>query len=42
MNDLYDGSYVGNPHDMHRTIGQAFSRSGPMRRMNVTELLVSK
>ena len=42
INDSYDGSYVGNPQDLHSHIGYAFSRNGPVRRMSVTHLLVSR
>lgn len=42
INDSYDGSYVGNPQDLHSHIGYAFSRNGPVRRMSVTHVLVSR
>ncbi|KAB0796268.1 hypothetical protein PPYR_10329 [Photinus pyralis] len=41
INELYDGSYTGSPHDL---ISQptmcAFSRNGPVRRATVTHILV--
>lgn len=41
INELYDGSYTGSPHDL---ISQptvcAFSRNGPVRRACVTHILV--
>ncbi|XP_023014912.1 polycomb protein Su(z)12 [Leptinotarsa decemlineata] len=41
INEMYDGSYTGSPHDL---ISQpsvcAFSRSGPVRRASVTHILV--
>lgn len=41
INELYDGSYTGSPHDL---ISQptvcAFSRNGPVRRASVTHILV--
>ncbi|XP_025103313.1 polycomb protein suz12-B-like isoform X1 [Pomacea canaliculata] len=40
VNEMYDGSYVGNPHDVHSHIGYAFSRSGPVRRTPVTHVIV--
>ncbi|XP_076459163.1 polycomb protein suz12-like [Babylonia areolata] len=40
LNDMYDGSYVGNPQDVHSHIGYAFSRLGPVRRSPVTHVIV--
>lgn len=41
INEMYDGSYTGSPHDL---ISQpsvcAFSRNGPVRRASVTNILV--
>ncbi|XP_056634936.1 polycomb protein SUZ12 [Diorhabda carinulata] len=41
INEMYDGSYTGSPHDL---ISQptvcAFSRNGPIRRASVTHILV--
>ena len=42
INDCYDGSYVGNPQDLHSHIGFAFSRTGPVRRIPVTHFIVYK
>lgn len=43
VSELYDSTYVGNPHDM---IGQppgfAFSRNGPVQRTSITNILVFK
>lgn len=43
INELYDGSYSGSPHDL---ISQpsvcAFSRNGPVRRAPVTHILVCR
>lgn len=43
INELYDGSYTGSPHDL---ISQpsvcAFSRNGPVRRASVTHILVCR
>ncbi|XP_021707582.1 polycomb protein suz12 isoform X1 [Aedes aegypti] len=41
INELYDGSYNGSPHDLLGT-ANAFSRRGPMRRTVVTNLLVCR
>ncbi|XP_064619143.1 polycomb protein suz12-like [Lineus longissimus] len=40
LNDCYDGSYVGNPQDLHSHIGYAYSRNGPVRRTPVTYITV--
>ena len=43
INENYDGSYSGNPHDLsHATTGFAFSRNGPVQRTPVTHVLVSR
>lgn len=43
INEMYDGSYTGSPHDL---ISQpsvcAFSRNGPVRRATVTHILVCR
>ncbi|KFM78883.1 Polycomb protein suz12, partial [Stegodyphus mimosarum] len=41
INESYDGSYVGNPNDLHST-GFAFSRTGPARRNPVTHVIVCR
>lgn len=41
INELYDGSYNGSPHDLLGTVN-AFSRRGPVRRTIVTNLLVCR
>ncbi|XP_018320290.1 polycomb protein Su(z)12 isoform X2 [Agrilus planipennis] len=41
INELYDGSYTGSPHDLiSQPSGCAFSRNGPVRRASVTHILV--
>lgn len=42
INDCYDGSYVGNPQDIHSQPGFAFSRNGPVKRTAVTHILVCR
>uniref|UniRef100_A0A3B3YX59 Uncharacterized protein n=1 Tax=Poecilia mexicana TaxID=48701 RepID=A0A3B3YX59_9TELE len=42
INECYDGSYVGNPQDIHSQPGFAFSRNGPVKRTPVTHILVSR
>ncbi|XP_076328855.1 polycomb protein Su(z)12 isoform X2 [Tachypleus tridentatus] len=42
INDCYDGSYVGNPHDLYSQTGMAFNSSGPTQRTPVTHVMVSK
>ena len=42
VNESYDGSYVGNPQDLHSHVGFAFSRNGPVQRIPVTIILVVK
>ncbi|XP_074600841.1 polycomb protein Su(z)12 [Brevipalpus obovatus] len=40
INENFDGSYSGNPHDLsHPTTGYAFSKNGPVQRSPVTQLL---
>lgn len=41
INELYDGSYNGSPHDLLGS-ANAFSRRGPVRRTVVTNLLVCR
>uniref|UniRef100_T1JJ78 Prokaryotic-type class I peptide chain release factors domain-containing protein n=1 Tax=Strigamia maritima TaxID=126957 RepID=T1JJ78_STRMM len=41
INECYDGSYAGNPHEIH-TPGFAFSRNGPVRRTPVTNVMVCR
>lgn len=41
INELYDGSYTGSPHDLiNQPSVYAFSRNGPVRRASVTHILV--
>uniref|UniRef100_A0A4W4ENP0 Polycomb protein VEFS-Box domain-containing protein n=1 Tax=Electrophorus electricus TaxID=8005 RepID=A0A4W4ENP0_ELEEL len=42
VNECYDGSYVGNPQDIHCQPGFAFSRNGPVKRSSVTHVLVCR
>ncbi|KAJ8251644.1 hypothetical protein GJAV_G00223590 [Gymnothorax javanicus] len=42
INECYDGSYVGNPQDIHSQPGFAFSRNGPVKRTPVTHFLVCR
>lgn len=43
INECYDGSYSGNPHDLHsQPPGFAFSRNGPVRRTPVTNVMVCR
>ncbi|XP_072549959.1 polycomb protein suz12-A isoform X1 [Salminus brasiliensis] len=42
VNECYDGSYVGNPQDIHCQPGFAFSRNGPVKRTSVTHVLVCR
>uniref|UniRef100_A0A672T043 Polycomb protein suz12-A n=1 Tax=Sinocyclocheilus grahami TaxID=75366 RepID=A0A672T043_SINGR len=42
INECYDGSYVGNPQDIHCQPGFAFSRNGPVKRTPVTHFLVCR
>lgn len=40
INELFDGSYSGSPHDLVGPAGSAFARTGPVRRTIVTRILV--
>jgi len=44
VSELFDSSYVGNPHDMisQPQPGYAFSRNGPVQRTPATDILVYK
>ncbi|KAM6904785.1 polycomb protein suz12-B-like [Xenentodon cancila] len=42
INECYDGSYAGNPQDIHSQPGFAFSRNGPVKRTSVTQVLVCR
>ncbi|GAB6031170.1 suppressor of zeste 12 [Chamberlinius hualienensis] len=43
INEFYDGSYAGNPHDLIAfPPGHAFSRNGPVRRTPVTTVIVCR
>ena len=43
VSELYDSTYVGNPHDMiSQPPGYAFSRNGPVQRTTITNILVCK
>ncbi|XP_019950269.2 polycomb protein suz12-B-like [Paralichthys olivaceus] len=42
INDGYDGSYAGNPQDIHNQPGFAFSRNGPVKRTTVTHVVVCR
>lgn len=42
INELYDGSYTGSPHDLVSPSGRAFARAGPVRRAVVTRILVCR
>ncbi|CAN9505966.1 unnamed protein product [Ophioblennius macclurei] len=42
VNECYDGSYAGNPQDVHGQPGFAFSRNGPVKRTAVTHVLVCR
>lgn len=43
VSELYDSTYVGNPHDMiSQPPGYAFSRYGPVQRTSITNILVCK
>lgn len=44
INELFDGSYAGPPHNLLTSpaAGYAFSRSGPVRRTSVTHVLVCR
>ncbi|KAM3597307.1 uncharacterized protein V6R79_002855 [Siganus canaliculatus] len=42
INESYDGSYAGNPQDIHSQPGFAFSRNGPVKRTSVTHILTCR
>ncbi|XP_054615950.1 polycomb protein suz12-B-like isoform X2 [Dunckerocampus dactyliophorus] len=42
INECYDGSYSGNPQDVHNQPGFAFSRNGPVKRTAVSHVLVCR
>ncbi|XP_068192192.1 polycomb protein suz12-A-like isoform X2 [Antennarius striatus] len=42
INETYDGSYAGNPQDVHSQPGFAFSRNGPVKRTAVTHVLTCR
>ncbi|XP_037648434.1 polycomb protein suz12-B-like [Sebastes umbrosus] len=42
INECYDGSYAGNPQDIHSQPGFAFSRNGPVKRTAVTHIVVCR
>ncbi|XP_035510180.1 polycomb protein suz12-like [Morone saxatilis] len=42
INESYDGSYAGNPQDIHNQPGFAFSRNGPVKRTAVTNILACR
>nr|XP_046270494.1 polycomb protein suz12-B-like [Scatophagus argus] len=42
INESYDGSYAGNPQDIHSQPGFAFSRNGPVKRTAVTHVLTCR
>lgn len=42
INETFDGSYTGSPHDLVGPSGFAFSRAGPVRRTIVTRILVCR
>uniref|UniRef100_A0A7N8WZK4 Polycomb protein suz12-B-like n=1 Tax=Mastacembelus armatus TaxID=205130 RepID=A0A7N8WZK4_9TELE len=42
INECYDGSYAGNPQDIHSQPGFAFSRNGPVKRTVVTHVVVCR
>lgn len=42
INEGYDGSYAGNPQDIHSQPGFAFSRNGPVKRTAVTHILACR
>jgi hypothetical protein len=39
INEHYDGSYSGNPHDLYSYTGLAYCRTKPVQRMSVTQIL---
>lgn len=42
INELFDGSYIGSPHDLVGPAGSAFARAGPVRRPVVTRILICR
>lgn len=42
INEQFDGSYTGSPHDLVGPAGSAFARSGPVRRQVLTRILVCR
>ncbi|PIK50278.1 putative polycomb protein suz12-A [Apostichopus japonicus] len=42
INEHYDGSYAGNPHNLTSYTGYAFRRNGPCRRTPVTQIIVAR
>lgn len=42
LNEQFDGSYIGSPHDLVGPAGSAFARAGPVRRTVVTRILVCR
>lgn len=42
VNEQFDGSYTGSPHDLVGPAGSAFARAGPVRRTTVTRILVCR
>lgn len=42
INELFDGSYIGSPHDLVGPAGSAFAKAGPVRRTVVTRILVCR
>lgn len=42
INELFDGSYIGSPHDLVGPAGSAFARAGPVQRTIVTRILVCR
>ncbi|XP_055693341.1 polycomb protein Su(z)12 [Lutzomyia longipalpis] len=42
INDSFDGSYMGSPHDLIGPAGFSFARTGPVRRTTVTNILVCR
>lgn len=42
INEQFDGSYIGSPHDLVGPAGSAFARAGPVRRTVVTRILVCR
>ncbi|CAN8030163.1 unnamed protein product, partial [Ixodes persulcatus] len=42
INECYDGSYAGNPQQLHTQTGYAFGRTGPARRTPVTYVMACR